>query len=81
MSNNSILLLWASRRIVPETLYLIAVYGYTYVDILLVWVKLTAGGDPKLGLGWWTRSNVEFILIAWKGKGCLAWRGDGKNIP
>ena len=81
MFDNSILLLWASRRTIPKTLYLIAVYGYTYVGILLVWVKLTASGDPKLGLGWWTRSNVEFILIARKGKGCLTWRGDAKNIP
>ena len=69
MKENSVLLLWCLGRTVLDILYLIAVWGYDYVGILFVWVKLGKGDNMYKGFGYWTRSNVEFIVMAKKGSG------------
>ena len=62
MARDSAILILCSGFTIPEVLYLVGVWGYKYKNILLVWFK------EKLGLGFWTRANVEFIVFATKGK-------------
>ena len=64
MSNNSALLIWCSGKTISDVLYLVNNWGYTYKGILLVWFKV----QDRLGLGFWVRSNTEFIVFATKGK-------------
>ena len=68
MKPNSIILIWCSGKTIGNILELIEFWGYEYKNILLTWVKTNENGQPKLGLGYWTRNNVELLLFATKGK-------------
>ena len=64
MQKNSIILIWCSGKSIPDVLSLLNKWEYTFVNILLVWVKLGKNSIPKTGLGYWTRNNCEFLLFA-----------------
>ena len=36
--------------------------------MLLVWVKLSSICEPTMGLGYWTRNNVELLVMSTRGK-------------
>ena len=67
MSRNSVILMWASGKSLPIILDLINSWGYRFINFLLVWVKLTKDGLLRMGLGFWTRNNSEFLILAIKG--------------
>ena len=67
MKQDSIILAWASGKTMPQILQLIQGWEYTFLTVLLVWVKTDSSARPKLGLGYWTRSNCEFLLMAKRG--------------
>ena len=63
MAKDSCLLLWYSGYTLPMIFWLLNVWGYTYKGVLLVWFKANSRPD----LGYYTRSNVEFIVFAMRG--------------
>lgn len=63
------LCMWATDPMLPEALSLIQAWGFEYKRILFVWIKLTKDHKKfKWGLGRWSRSNAEFVILATKGK-------------
>jgi N6-adenosine-specific RNA methylase IME4 len=56
------LFLWSSGPVLERSLALIKVWGFTFKTVAFVWEK------PGLGLGYWTRSTAEFVLLATRGK-------------
>ena len=62
------LLLWTTGPMYPEALKLIDAWGFQYKNPMFVWVKTTKADRPMLGLGSYTRSCVEFVLLATRGK-------------
>ena len=53
-----------------EALDVIKAWGFKYKTVFHVWVK-TNKGDGEIavnGVGWWTRSNAELLLIGTRGK-------------
>jgi N6-adenosine-specific RNA methylase IME4 len=59
---------------IPHALEVMAAWGFTYKTIGFVWAKTTSRTDmswaPKyhMGLGYWTRANVEIVLLGVRGK-------------
>lgn len=61
------LLMWATGPKMPMALRVIEAWGFTYVTVFLTWVKLTQDGITHRGVGFYTRSNCEFLLLARRG--------------
>lgn len=66
---NCILFLWVTAPCLIEGLELIKFWGFEYKTVGFTWVKKNKRADSWFwGLGYWTRANAEFCLIATKGK-------------
>lgn len=68
-AKNSVLLLWATAPCLPEALELITSWGFTYKTVGFTWIKQCKKSEKLFtGMGYYTRSNAEFCLLATKGK-------------
>lgn len=62
------LFLWITCPMLNEAWEIIEAWGFTYKTVAFAWVKVNAAGDRlHMGMGWWTRANVELCLLATKG--------------
>ncbi len=60
--------MWATYPCMQEALDLIRAWGFTYKSIAFQWLKIYKSGEPRFGLGHWTRGNTEPCLLATRGK-------------
>ena len=68
-AKNSVLLLWVTAPCFEQGLELIRAWGYTYKTVAFTWVKLNKkNGKLFMGMGYYTRANAEYCLLATKGK-------------
>lgn len=68
-AENSILLLWVTAPCLIEGIELITAWGFTYKTIAFTWVKQNKKSDGIFtGMGYYTRSNAEYCLLATRGK-------------
>jgi N6-adenosine-specific RNA methylase IME4 len=73
--DNCALFLWGVWPELPGALDVIAAWGFEYKTVAFVWVKTTEkattikfdGDGLHWGMGYWTRANTEFCLLATKG--------------
>ena len=64
----AVLLLWATKPMLPRALEMTGAWGFTYKTIGFTWAKTTAAGDRfPIGMGFWTRANPELCLLATRG--------------
>lgn len=74
------LFLWTTGPMLPLALDVISQWGFKYSGIAFTWIKLKASHDPRqlrilptadddfhVGLGFTTRKNAEFCLLARRG--------------
>ena len=62
------LFLWVTIPCLLEGLRVLQAWGFTYKTIAFVLVKQNRKADSLFwGMGYWTRSNVEFCILATKG--------------
>lgn len=61
------LFIWATSPMIQQALEVIKSWGFTYKTVAFTWVKKDMTGKLFDGLGFWTRANSEFCLIATKG--------------
>ena len=67
--DNAVLMLWVTAPCLIEGIGLIEKWGFTYKTIAFTWVKKNKKADSWFwGMGYYTRSNAEFCLLATKGK-------------
>jgi len=67
-SKNCALFLWATDPMLPEALAVMRSWGFQFKRVAFVWVKTTLDGKKyKIGLGRWTRSNAEFVILGIRG--------------
>lgn len=65
-----VLFLWVTAPCLTEGIELISAWGFTYKTVGFTWIKKCRRADKIFtGLGYYTRSNAEYCLIATKGKG------------
>ena len=63
------LFMWVTLPCLREGLSVLDAWGFQYKTIAFVWVKMNKKADSLFwGMGYWTRSNVEFCILATKGK-------------
>lgn len=68
-SNDSVLFLWVTAPCFEEGLELIRSWGFTYKTVAFTWVKQCKKSDKIFtGIGYYTRANAEFCLLATRGK-------------
>jgi len=69
------LFLWATSPCLAHALDVIAAWGFVYKTIGFSWIKAHAGQlemfqddlEDQMGLGYWSRQNVELCLLATRG--------------
>lgn len=68
--DDCILFLWATFPNIQQALDVINSWGFEYKTVAFVWEKLdkTNNVPKKYGLGWYTRSNCEIVMLGRKGK-------------
>lgn len=65
----SFLFLWVTMPMLAEGLEVMKAWGFTFKTVAFVWVKTTGKGKMAWGMGNWTRSNAELVLMGIRGKG------------
>jgi len=78
-ARDSVLLLWATGPFLDEAVRTIEAWGFAYKTVAFNWVK-TRGGTLHTGMGYHTRSNAEFCLLATRGKGLPRVRTDEHQV-
>ena len=67
--DNCVLFLWVTAPCLIEGIELIKHWGFEYKTMGFTWVKRNKKADTWFwGMGYWTRANTEFCLLATKGK-------------
>ncbi len=67
-ADDCILFSWSTWPKLAEGIQVIESWGFTYKTCGFVWVKVSKAGNPLMGMGRWSRSNSEMVLIGVKGK-------------
>ena len=68
-AKDSVLFLWVTAPCLEEGLELITAWGYTYKTVAFTWIKQCRKSEKIFtGMGYYTRANAEFCLLATKGK-------------
>ncbi len=68
-ARDSVLFLWVTAPCLIEGIELITAWGFTYKTVAFTWVKQNKKSDGIFtGMGYYTRSNAEYCLLATKGK-------------
>ena len=63
-----LLFLWATMPKLQEALDTLKSWGFDYITTPFVWVKQNPKNDKIYsGMGYWTNSNVEIVLLGKKG--------------
>lgn len=67
-SKDAILFLWSTMPQLPVALVVMSAWGFTFKTVAFTWIK-TNKVTPSLfwGMGRWTRSNPELVLLGVKG--------------
>ncbi len=66
--DDAALFLWATMPLLEEGIATIKAWGFRYVTVAFAWVKVNRDGTPFVGLGQYTRANVELCLLGVRGK-------------
>jgi N6-adenosine-specific RNA methylase IME4 len=68
-AKNSVLFLWVTAPCLLEGIELIDAWGFGYKTVAFTWVKQCKISEKIFtGMGYYTRANAEFCLLATKGK-------------
>jgi N6-adenosine-specific RNA methylase IME4 len=66
-AGDCILVLFILGPLLPQSLELIKLWGFTYKTWGLIWGKTTKDGDAAMGMGYWLRGGAEVSLLATRG--------------
>jgi len=68
-ADNAVLFLWVTAPCLLEGIELIEKWGFKYKTVGFTWVKRNKKSDSYFwGMGYYTRANAEYCLLATKGK-------------
>ena len=63
-----LLFMWATGPFLGHAVEMVSAWGFKYVSVAFTWVKTTKAGNPAMGVGYYTRSNAEYVLLGKRGK-------------
>lgn len=64
---NCALFMWAVDSHLDVAIELARAWGFAYKTVAFVWVKTAKSGEPRIGMGYWTRKSAEICILATKG--------------
>ena len=64
---NCALFLWATMPTLPDAIRVMGAWGFKYKTTAFVWVKTKKDGAPLAGMGSYTKSNAELVLLGMRG--------------
>jgi N6-adenosine-specific RNA methylase IME4 len=68
-AKDACLFLWATAPKMEDAFQVLKAWGFRFSTIAFVWAKQNPNGMSfKCGMGYWTRSSTEFVLLGVKGK-------------
>lgn len=68
-AKNCACFMWVTGPFLPDGIRLLKAWGFKYKNAAFVWVKTNKkSGTPFIGMGHYTRSNAEFVLLGMRGK-------------
>ncbi len=68
-ADDCVLFLWVTSPCFEQGLELIKAWGFTYKTVAFTWAKKNKKSDSFfMGMGYYTRANAEYCLLATKGK-------------
>ena len=62
------LFLWTTNTHIPTALRVMGAWGFEYTTVAFVWSKVTSAGDPRIGMGHYSRQSVELCLLGMRGR-------------
>ena len=62
------LFMWAVDSHLNEAIELGLAWGFEFKTIAFIWVKTAKSGQPRIGMGYWTRKSAECCLMFTRGK-------------
>lgn len=63
------LFMWITFPLLKESLSVLSAWGFKFKTIAFVWIKQNRKSDSLFwGMGYWTRANAEFCVLATKGE-------------
>lgn len=65
----SVMFMWTTGPKMDEAIDLAQSWGFKHCTVYKVWVKTQANGEPVFGLGSYSRSCCEFLLLSTRGRG------------
>jgi len=66
-NDNCVLLIWGTWPRLPDCLEVIKRWGFIYKTVGFTWFKTNKNESFFIGMGYWSRSNSEYCLLATKG--------------
>ena len=67
-ADDAILLLWTVSSKIPAAIRIMESWSFSFRCVWQTWVKVGQNGKPVLGLGKYSRSSTEFLLLGIKNK-------------
>jgi len=62
------LFMWVVDSHVDQGIELAKAWGFGFKTIAFIWVKTAANGQPRIGMGYWTRKSAEVCLMFTRGR-------------
>lgn len=66
-AKNCALLVWTTTNKIEEAIKLMNDWGFKYVNMFMVWIKLKKSGGLINTMGYYTKQTCEYILLGKKG--------------
>lgn len=66
-SKNCALFLWSTMPVLPDAIRVMKEWGFKYKTCAFSWVKIKKDGLPLRGMGSYTKSNIEIVLLGMRG--------------
>lgn len=67
-AKNCFLFLWCTGPLMDQAIAIGTAWGFTYKTVFIVWEKTDKSGNAVMGMGSYTRSSFEFMLVFTRGK-------------
>lgn len=59
--------MWTVDSHIDQGIELAKAWGFNFKTVAFVWCKTTAKGNPRIGMGYWTRKGAEVCLMFTRG--------------
>ena len=60
--------IWCGSSSIYKAGELMKAWGFKYKTMLFVWEKVTRKGNPYFGMGYWSHSATEYVIMGIRGK-------------